>query len=206
MRLIKYNRNSRHTTFLALSCHFSKLGCLKNLTYKVLWGARRGPPSLVALTTREREQLWGVFFQLLEDVSVSQYTARSADSVAAFGVCSCQCPGRGCARLLHEGSHYLLETYSSSSSSFWGGSGAGVGGCFCTILIPPALTATAKWEDLTVIVTKCRGRRRQRQATGWRTGTWESSSGTFTSVDSRCVSASRQVLHATAKPSLKASQ
>lgn len=35
----------------------------------------------------------------------------------------------------------LLATYSSSSSSFWGGSGAGVGWCFRTILIPPALTA-----------------------------------------------------------------
>lgn len=43
---------------------------------------------------------------------------------------------------------YLLDTYSSSSSSFWGGSGAGVDGCFCTILIPPALTVTVKREDL----------------------------------------------------------
>lgn len=37
---------------------------------------------------------------------------------------------------------YLLVTYSSSSSSFCGGSGMAADWCFCTILIPPAFTAT----------------------------------------------------------------
>lgn len=36
----------------------------------------------------------------------------------------------------------LVLTYSSSSSSFCGGSGAAVAWCFWTILIPPAFTAT----------------------------------------------------------------
>lgn len=44
-----------------------------------------------------------------------------------------------CSGLSLKRARYLLLMY-SSLSSFCGGSGAGVGWCFCTILIPPAFT------------------------------------------------------------------